>query len=253
MRYFLHLAYNGSNYHGWQVQPNACTIQQEIERAISTILRHQVEIVGAGRTDTGVNAKSMYAHFNVERPIEDKQKFLNSLNRLVGRDIAIYDLIDVVDNAHARFDALYRTYKYFVAHEKNPFLYPLTWHCGISLDYDKMNTAAAMLKEYSDFTSFSKLHTDVKTNICEVTDASWTHVNGVYVFTIRANRFLRNMVRAIVGTLIEVGREKMSIEDFRDVILKKNRCFAGTSMPPHALYLWKVEYPEEIFSAKHRI
>ena len=247
MRYFLHIAYNGSKYHGWQVQPNANSVQQEIEKAISIVLRQNIEIVGAGRTDAGVNAKSMYAHFDVKNTIEDKQRFINSLNRLVGKDIAIYDLIDVADDAHARFDALSRTYKYIVIHEKNPFIYPLSWHCHYSLDYDKMNKAAAVLKEYTDFTSFSKLHTDVKTNDCEIYEAEWKRENDVYVFTIKANRFLRNMVRAIVGTLVDVGRGKMSVDEFREVILKKDRCCAGTSMPPQALYLWNVEYPKEIF------
>lgn len=247
MRYFLHLGYKGSEYHGWQVQPNAISVQSVIENALKIVMRRQIEIVGAGRTDAGVNAKSMYAHFDVDEEICDKQKFLNSLNRLIGKDIAVYDLINVVNYAHARFDALSRTYKYFVVHKKNPFLYPLTWQCHYLLNYEKMNEAAAILKEYTDFTSFSKLHTDVKTNDCKIYEAEWTKENDVYVFTIRANRFLRNMVRAIVGTLVEVGRGRMEIEDFKNVILKKDRCAAGTSMPPQALYLWDVEYPQEIF------
>lgn len=247
MRYFLHLGYRGAEYHGWQSQPNAVTVQSVIEQALSTILRCKIEIVGAGRTDAGVNAKNMFAHFDLPVSIDDKQRLINSLNRLVGKDIAIYDVLPVKEDAHARFDAEWRRYKYFVTHGKDPFIYPLTWHCGFALDYDKMNEAAALLLEYDDFTSFSKLHTDVKTNICDVMEAHWAEENGLYVFTITANRFLRNMVRAVVGTLVEVGRERMSVDEFREVILRKNRCEAGTSMPPQALYLWDVGYPQEIF------
>lgn len=242
MRYFLKLSYNGAPFHGWQVQPNAVSVQSTIEEALSTVLRENISIVGAGRTDTGVNAHQMYAHFDYDKEIPDFCKLINSLNRLVGKDIAIYDIIKVADDAHARFDATARTYKYFVTHEKSPFLYPLSWHCPQSLDYEKMNEACEVLKRHIDFTSFSKLHTDVKTNICRIDYAHWQQEGEMMVFTITADRFLRNMVRAVVGTLVEVGRGKISVEEFEQIILKKDRCSAGTSMPPQALFLWKVDY-----------
>ena len=242
MRYFLKLSYNGAPFHGWQVQPNAVSVQSTIEEALSTVLRESISIVGAGRTDTGVNARQMYAHFDYDKEIPDFGKLINSLNRLVGKDIAIYDIIKVADDAHARFDATARTYKYFVTHEKSPFLYPLSWHCPQSLDYEKMNEACEVLKRHIDFTSFSKLHTDVKTNICRIDYAHWQQEGEMMVFTITADRFLRNMVRAVVGTLVEVGRGKISVEEFEQIILKKDRCSAGTSMPPQALFLWKVDY-----------
>ena len=242
MRYFLKLSYNGAPFHGWQVQPNAVSVQSTIEEALSTVLRENISIVGAGRTDTGVNARQMYAHFDYDTEIPDFGKLINSLNRLVGKDIAIYDIIKVADDAHARFDATARTYKYFVTHQKSPFLYPLSWHCPQSLDYEKMNEACEVLKRHIDFTSFSKLHTDVKTNNCRIDYAHWQKEGEMMVFTITADRFLRNMVRAVVGTLVEVGRGKISVEEFEQIILKKDRCSAGTSMPPQALFLWKVNY-----------
>ena len=242
MRYFLKLSYNGAPFHGWQVQPNAVSVQSTIEEALSTVLRENISIVGAGRTDTGVNARQMYAHFDYDKEIPDFGKLINSLNRLVGKDIAIYDVIKVADDAHARFDATARTYKYFVTHQKSPFLYPLSWHCPQSLDYEKMNEACEVLKRHIDFTSFSKLHTDVKTNNCRIDYAHWQKEGEMMVFTITADRFLRNMVRAVVGTLVEVGRGKISVDEFEQIILKKDRCSAGTSMPPQALFLWKVNY-----------
>ena len=242
MRYFLKLSYNGAPFHGWQVQPNAVSVQSTIEEALSTVLRENISIVGAGRTDTGVNARQMYAHFDYDKEILDFGKLINSLNRLVGKDIAIYNIIKVADDAHARFDATARTYKYFVTHQKSPFLYPLSWHCPQSLDYEKMNEACEVLKRHIDFTSFSKLHTDVKTNNCRIDYAHWQKEGEMMVFTITADRFLRNMVRAVVGTLVEVGRGKISVDEFEQIILKKDRCSAGTSMPPQALFLWKVNY-----------
>ncbi len=241
-RYFIKLAYRGAPFHGWQIQPNAVSVQEEVERALSTLLRAPVAIVGAGRTDTGVNARTMYAHFDYDGELPDKGKMLVSLNRLVGRDIAIYDVFKVADDAHARFDATERTYKYFVTFEKTPFFYPLSWHCPNGLDLEKMNEAAKMLTETEDFTSFAKLHSDAKTNICKVTHAAWKMEGNMAVFTISADRFLRNMVRAVVGTLVDVGRGKMTLKEFRNVIEKKNRCAAGQSMPGEALFLWDIKY-----------
>ena len=207
------------------------------------ILRTEIAITGAGRTDAGVNAAVMYAHFDVETPIDDVKTLVARLNSVVGKDIAIYNLIPVDKEAHARFDATSRTYKYFVHTEKSPFLYPFSWRANCKLDFDLMNEAAGHLMRYTDFTSFSKLHTDVKTNNCKVTYARWEQEGGQWVFTITADRFLRNMVRAIVGTLVDVGRGKISVQEFCEIIERKNRCSAGTSMPGNALFLWEVTYP----------
>ncbi len=262
MRYFLRLAYNGERFHGWQSQPNAISVQQKIEEALSIVLRLPISVTGAGRTDTGVHAREMYAHFDCPLLIEEKHRLLLSLNRLLGKDIAIYDIIPVADDAHARFDAIERTYKYFVTFEKTPFLYPFCWHSPSNLDLEKMNEAASLLLKEDDFTSFAKLHSDAKTNICDVRKAIWEPIgnagsetkkdtetlfpslisNGA-VFTISADRFLRNMVRAVVGTLVDVGRGKLSVEKFKEIISKKDRCSAGVSMPANALFLWEVKYP----------
>lgn len=243
IRYFIRLSYRGAPFHGWQLQPNATSVQGVVEQALATVLRADIPIVGAGRTDTGVNARVMYAHFDYDSVLPDKGKLLVGLNRLVGRDIAIHDIFPVPADAHARFDATLRTYKYFVSFEKTPFLYPLSWHCPAGLDIGMMNKAAHILVETEDFTSFAKLHSDARTNICHVSHACWTlEGESMAVFTISADRFLRNMVRAVVGTLVEVGRGKMSIEQFRDVIRRKDRCAAGQSMPGEALFLWDVKY-----------
>ena len=246
-RYFLKLSYNGKPFHGWQSQPNAVSVQSTIETALSTVLRCETPITGAGRTDTGVNARVMYAHFD-SSPIEDKNRFLLSLNRLCGPDIALEDLIATHDEAHARFDATEREYKYFVTFEKSPFLAPFSWHSPSPLDMDAMNEAAELLKKTKDFTSFAKLHSDAKTNICDLREARWEIRKNAYgtngiVFTIRADRFLRNMVRAVVGTLVDVGRGKLSHSAFQDIIDARDRCSAGTSMPPQALFLWNIKYP----------
>lgn len=242
-RYFIRLGYRGAPFHGWQIQPNAVSVQEEVERALSTVLRIPVSIVGAGRTDTGVNARTMYAHFDYDGILPEKGKLLVSLNRLVGRDIALYDIIPVACDAHARFDAVERTYKYFVTFEKTPFFYQLSWHCPNGLDIDKMNKAARLLLKTDDFTSFAKLHSDAKTNICRVTKAEWTMEGAsTAVFTITADRFLRNMVRAVVGTLVNVGRGKMTVDEFREIIGRKDRCAAGQSMPGEALFLWDIKY-----------
>ena len=245
-RYFLHLAYNGADYHGWQSQPNAITVQETVEKALSRVLRRQVAIVGAGRTDTGVNARSMYAHFDVDNEIADPQRLISALNSLVGRDIAIYGIRRVADDAHARFDAVARTYKYFVTTRKSPFDYRFAWNPPYRLDVDAMNAAAARLADYIDFTSFSKLHTDVATNNCRIYEARWTAEGDRLTFTIKADRFLRNMVRAIVGTLVDVGRGKTSIDEFCRIIERKDRCAAGASVPGNALFLWQVDYPYEV-------
>lgn len=258
MRYFLELAYNGTPFHGWQSQPNALSVQAILESALSKILKNKIDVTGAGRTDAGVHARCMYAHFDSEEEIRDISKFILSLNSLCGKYISINRLIKVKSDAHARFDAIERTYKYFVTYKKSPFFNDLCWFTPNHLDMEMMNEAARSLLETKDFTSFAKLHSDAKTNICEVRKARWMWVSddieaknfigdlqGGIVFTISADRFLRNMVRAIVGTLVDVGRHKLSIEDFKSIILKKNRCSAGTSMPAHALFLWDIRYNSE--------
>lgn len=253
-RYFMKLSYRGLPFHGWQRQPNASSVQQTVEEALSTVLRQQTPITGAGRTDTGVNARLMMAHFDAETPLATSDCLIRSLNTLVGPDIAIHSITPVHNDAHARFDAMSRTYHYYAVSSKSPFFYPLSWKAPMSLDYEAMNEAAQLLLETEDFTSFAKLHTDTHTNICNVSHACWhraADIHGAFlagdpeaqVFVITADRFLRNMVRAIVGTLVDVGRHKLSHEDFRRIILDKNRCSAGTSMPPQALFLWDVTYP----------
>lgn len=238
-RYFIHLAFRGAPFHGWQIQPGAVSVQQVLENALSTILRVPTPIVGAGRTDAGVNASMMVAHFDADSAPEPR-----AVNALVAPHIVVYDIRQVPDNAHARFDATSRTYHYKAVETRTPFLNELTWFTR-PLDYKSMNRAAEILLHTEDFTSFAKLHSDAKTNICRVTRAEWIPdpTTGGMTFVITANRFLRNMVRAVVGTLVEVGRGKMTVEDFAHVIEQRDRCAAGTSMPAHALYLAEVTYP----------
>lgn len=249
MRYFLKLAYNGEPYHGWQRQPNSTSVQETLEDALKTILRKETPLTGAGRTDSGVHAREMFAHFDVDVSIENKVKFLQSLNRLIGRDITVFDLLEVKEEAHARFDATGRTYRYYIATRPDPFFYKFSHVITTPIDVDKMNIAAHRLLYVDDFTSFAKLHTDTKTNICDVREAFWTNEekSGMLIFTISADRFLRNMVRAVVGTLIMVGQGKINLKEFDEIIKSKNRCNAGNSMPPQALFLERIDYPESIW------
>lgn len=239
----MRLSYRGAPFHGWQCQPGEVTVQSVIEDALSKVMRREMKIVGAGRTDTGVNARMMVAHFDVDSPIAEPARFVRNLNAIVGKDIAIEEIYEVAPDKHARFDATSRTYHYYAVTSKSPFFYPLSWKAPDNLDFERMNEAASLLLSTSDFTSFAKLHTDAKTNICRVTHARWERVGeDCWVFVITADRFLRNMVRAVVGTLVEVGRGKMSVEKFAEVIERRDRCAAGTSMPGHALFLWEVTY-----------
>lgn len=242
----MRLSYRGEPFHGWQCQPGAVTVQGVVEDALSRVLRTPTKVVGAGRTDAGVNARMMVAHFDVDEAIESPARLVASLNAIVGRDIAIKEVYEVSDGMHARYDAVSRTYHYYAVTGKSPFFYPLSWKAPAGLDFEAMNRAARLLMETRDFTSFAKLHSDAKTNICRVTCAEWREVDGTdgcgRVFVITADRFLRNMVRAVVGTLVEVGRGKITVEDFGRIIEQHDRCAAGTSMPPQALYLWDVVY-----------
>ena len=275
-RYFIQFSYDGTAYHGWQRQPNGMSVQEVLENALSTILRQPIEVVGAGRTDAGVHARMMVAHFDLpltpsqgggmnhletgmEKMTSDSNEELvpppwegvrGRLNKLLPHDIAVQRIWPVADDMHARFSATSRTYHYYIHTQKDPFLRHYSWQVTYPLDFDRMNEAAACLLNYEDFTSFSKTQTDTKTNICHITEAKWTEIppllegqGGGWVFTITANRFLRNMVRAIVGTLIEVGRGRMTVEEFCQVIEQKNRCSAGESVPGHALFLTNITYP----------
>lgn len=240
----MRLSYCGAPFHGWQAQPNAVSVQSVIEDALCKAMRRHVPIVGAGRTDAGVNARLMVAHFDLDEPPADVARLVASLNAMVGRDIAIHDICPVADDAHSRFDALSRTYHYYVHDHKSPFIHRLSWLAPSALDYDAMNEAALLMIGRRDFTSFSKLHTDTRTNICDLREARWECLgNGSYCFVITADRFLRNMVRAVVGTLVDIGRGKMPPSEVMSILEQKDRCAAGTSMPAHALYLWDVVYP----------
>lgn len=241
MRYFIEFSYNGKNYFGYQIQPKDISVQEELEKALSTILREKIKTTGAGRTDTGVHAKKMFAHFDTEQILNDK--LVHQLNSFLTTDIGIRRIFQVKDDFHARFDATFRTYEYYISLEKNPFTQDSAWqHWRKPLDINKMNEACKILFEYEDFTSFAKLHTDNKTNLCKMYRAEWEQNGTELKFTISANRFLRNMVRAIVGTMVEVGSGKIQPEVVRKVIENKDRNSAGTSAPAHALFLVDVGY-----------
>ena len=242
MRRFIQLSYDGAAYHGWQKQPNAKSVQQTLQEALSTLLQTDIEVVGAGRTDAGVSARMMVAHFETSKACDNEQ-LVYKLNKLLPHDIAVQRIWEVPDEMHARFSATSRTYHYYIHTRKDPFVRQYSWLVTFPLDFARMNEAASRLPDFEDFTSFSKVNTDTKTNLCNVTEARWTQVGeNTWRFTITANRFLRNMVRAIVGTLIEVGRGRMTVDEFCQVIEQKNRCSAGDSVPGHALFLVDVSY-----------
>lgn len=246
-RYFIYFSYDGAAYHGWQVQPNAITVQQVLEEALAKLVRRPVPLVGAGRTDAGVNAACMVAHGDFPCEVDCVQ-LVYKLNKILPPDIAVSDVRRVKDDAHARFDALSRRYNYRVVTAKSPFARRYACRVLPGVDFEAMNRAAEILYEYTDFTSFSKLHTDVKTNNCKVTFARWRQVgDNEWVFEIEADRFLRNMVRAIVGTLLLVGRGKLTLDGFRAVIENKARGEAGDSAMGEALFLVDVKYPDDIF------
>jgi tRNA pseudouridine38-40 synthase len=245
LRYFIELSYNGKDYHGWQNQPNAISVQEVLEKAMTTLLKEKIAIVGAGRTDAGVHAKQMIAHFDVLNE-KDVDKLKYNLNSFLPKDIAIHNIYKVNDDAHARFDAISRTYIYRISLVKNVFTFNDTYYFKQKLDINKMNEATKILFEHKNFKCFSKSNTDVKTYNCNIMKAEWVIENDELVFTIKADRFLRNMVRAIVGTMIEIGTGKMKVEQLHDVIKSKDRSQAGASVPGHALYLSKIEYPKHI-------
>ena len=242
MRYFITFSYDGTRYHGWQIQPNGDSVQERLERALSTLLRREVNVTGAGRTDAGVHARVMVAHFDFDEAL-DCQQLCYKLNRLLPFDIAVQEVKQVSDDMHARFSATSRTYHYYIHTKKDPFRRAYSCEIHYPLDFALMNEAGKILTTYEDFGAFCKSHTDVKTTICHVTEARWVQTSETaWYFRITANRFLRNMVRAVVGTLIDVGRGKLSIEEFRKVIEGKRRTEAGESMPGNALFLEDVRY-----------
>ncbi|MEP1487244.1 MAG: tRNA pseudouridine(38-40) synthase TruA [Algibacter sp.] len=245
MRYFIKLSYNGGAYHGWQIQPDAISVQEVIEKALSTLLNETISIMGAGRTDTGVHATEMYAHFDTAVDLDDSN-IVYKLNSFLPKDIAINLVFKVNDEAHTRFNAISREYLYRIALTKNVFTSDHVFFVKQNLDIDKMNEAAKILFEYKDFQCFSKTNTDVKTYNCDVMKAEWFYENDELHFVIKANRFLRNMVRAIVGTMINIGIGKIEVEELHRIIKSKNRSEAGFSVPAHALYLTKIEYPKDI-------
>lgn len=247
MRYFIELAYNGKAYFGWQSQRDAVTVQETIEKALFVLLQKPTAVTGAGRTDTGVHATKYYAHFDAEK-IGDINNLIYKLNSILPEDIAVYDIFKVPDEAHARFDALSRTYKYYVIQHKEPFLTGTSHLVKNKLDVEIMNRAANSLKNYRDFKCFSKSKTDVKTYNCKVSEAYWEKTNDLLIFHITADRFLRNMVRAIVGTLLDIGLNKLEEEDLHKIIESRDRQQAGTSVPAKALFLTGIEYPGSIVS-----
>ncbi|RNL82722.1 tRNA pseudouridine(38-40) synthase TruA [Sinomicrobium pectinilyticum] len=242
MRYFIELSYYGKAYHGWQKQPNAGTVQETIEKALSLLLQEQVSITGAGRTDTGVHARQMFAHFDTQTEIS-AGILVHKLNSLLPGDIAIYRIFPVEENAHARFDATSRSYEYRINSFKDPFLTGLSFYYRYPLDVKKMNSAAKILLGHKDFQCFSKSKTDVRTYFCTIENAEWKRMGDNLLFTITADRFLRNMVRAVVGTLLEVGQGKLQEENVKKILESKNRSEAGVSVPAHGLYLTKIQYP----------
>ena len=244
-RFFISLSYNGKNYVGWQIQPNGLSVQKVLQDSLSTILRSNIDIVGAGRTDAGVHAHNMVAHFDWEGSIFNIEDLVYKLNNYLPKDIAIHSIWPVKADAH--FSAISRCYKYYITTKKDPFLHELIHKVYFKPDVERMNSLCKILLEYEDFSSFSKSHTDVKTNNCKVEYAKWEQDGEIYIFTIKADRFLRNMVRAIVGTLLEAGRGNLDERGMHRIIEAKNRQVAGDSVPAHALYLEEVIYPDDIW------
>jgi tRNA pseudouridine38-40 synthase len=247
-RYFIFISYKGTSYHGWQIQPNSITVQKVLEEALSVILNETITTIGAGRTDTGVHAVFFCAHFDSISPeLLSVKNLVFRLNQYLPADISVNYIKKVVPDANARYSAISRTYKYYISRIKDPFFDNSSWLLHGDIDISSMNKACELLYQYDDFTSFSKLHSDTKSNICKIYSASWEESDNRLVFKIKADRFLRNMVRAIVGTMVEVGIGKMDLNDFEEIILAKDRCEAGKSAPAKGLFLADIEYPEEIF------
>ena len=247
MRYFIYFSFNGKHYHGWQKQKNSLTVQEKIEESLSVLLKDKILVTGAGRTDAGVHAKEMVAHFDFNEHFENSNKLVFKLNQFLSNDISVKSLKSVKNNAHARFDAISRTYEYHISRDKDVFSEEYSYHLNYSLNKKKINEAIKIIINNKDFKCFTKSKTNVTNYICNIIYSKWMEFDKKYVFKITANRFLRNMVRSIVGTLIDVGLEKTSIDDFIEIIMSKNRSMAGYSVPAKGLFLTKISYPEEIF------
>jgi tRNA pseudouridine38-40 synthase len=247
-RYFIFISYKGTSYHGWQIQPNAITVQKILDEALSVILNERISTIGAGRTDAGVHATFFCAHFDTISPdLLTNENLIFRLNQFLPADISVNSLKKVVPDANARYSAISRTYKYNISRIKDPFFDNSSWYLHGNIDITSMNESCRLLFNHSDFTSFSRLHSGAKSNICKIYHAGWEESDNRLVFTIKADRFLRNMVRAIVGTIIEIGSGKMGLKEFEEIILAKDRCKAGKSAPAKGLFLTDIEYPEEIF------
>jgi tRNA pseudouridine38-40 synthase len=245
LRYFIELSYFGKNYHGWQNQPNSISVQEVLEKNLSKLFPHKIDITGAGRTDAGVHASQMFAHFDVSEKI-DEELIRYKLNSMLPKDISIARIFQVKEEAHARFDATSRSYEYHIVQQKDVFKIDTAWYFRHDLNVEKMNIAGEKLQKYTNFKCFSKSRTDVFTYNCRVDRAEWKYEEGKLVFHITADRFLRNMVRAVVGTLLEIGQGKRPVSYIDEVIKSEDRGMAGTSVPGHALYLTRIEYPENI-------
>jgi len=252
-RYFVHLAYNGKNFFGWQIQKKNITVQSVLSNCFTKLLGEEIMPVGAGRTDTGVHASYYIAHIDTSvADLDSNEKFVTKINSFLPPDIVIYNIYKVKDDAHARFSAISRTYKYYFSNVKNPFRNDFSYFWHQDLDIQKMNEAAKVLFEYVDFECFSKTHSDTKTNICKIYIAEWTKDENGLIFTIKADRFLRNMVRAIVGTMFDIGVGKKSIEDLHNIIKSKNRSNSGKSFPAKGLFLTDIEYNDGIIHLKDK-
>jgi len=247
-RYFIELAYRGTNFHGWQIQENALSVQEELEKSLSALLKEKIQTTGAGRTDTGVHANHFIAHFDSKNTgLHSDKNFVYKINRILHPDIAVKKIHRVRNDAHARFDAVSREYKYIISRIKDPFKHDICYEYFGELDLNLMNESSSVLMEYKDFGSFCKLHSDVKTTICNIYESKWEIFDNQLIYTICADRFLRNMVRAIVGTMFEVGRKKINMKKFREIIESSDRSKAGASAPAKALFLNRIEYPADLF------
>jgi len=247
-RYFIYISYKGTSYHGWQIQPNSVTVQKILEEALTVVLNEKISTIGAGRTDTGVHALVFCAHFESSSPdLASSKKIVYKLNSYLPKDVSVNSIKQVRPDANARYSAISRTYKYYISRTKDPFFNNSSWFINGEIDTELMNEACKVLLVHSDFTSFSKLHSDTKTNICKIYNADWEVAENRLIFTIRADRFLRNMVRAIVGTMINIGIGKISLAEFEEIITARDRCRAGRSAPAQGLFLTEIEYPEELF------
>lgn len=244
----MRLAYDGSNYHGWQRQPGSITVQQVLEEALEVLLRFEIKLTGAGRTDTGVHAREFFVHFDLPQPVTryETDHLVFRMNSILSSSIAIYEIFPVHPDAHARFSAISRTYRYFISRHKNPFFMQYSWYIFGAMDLELMNRGAALLTDYTDFTSFSKTDSDTRTNDCCLSHCRWKEEEGMLVFTITANRFLRNMVRAVTGTLVDLGRGRITCDDLIGIVESKNRCNAGESAPARGLFLTGIDYPDSI-------